>query len=239
MILGLDVLLSIDAAEFIYLSHLEECNHSAVMRITEIFNSLQGEGPDTGRPTTFVRTAGCNLRCAWCDTPYSLGEGLPMTVTEVIAKVKTYGTHQICLTGGEPLLQQESLELTRELSRLGFSVLVMTGGSIDVSPYLSIPNVRISLDVKCPSSTMEKRTRVENIPLLRPQDVAKFVIQDRADYDFAKKFLKEHPIASEVVFQPTWGSDSSKLAGWVLGDALGVRVMLQQHKYIWGEVPGR
>jgi 7-carboxy-7-deazaguanine synthase len=162
-----------------------------------------------------------------------------MSVAEVIMKVRTYDSSYVCLTGGEPLIQEESLELTKELSRLGFSVLVMTGGSIDVSPYLSIPNVRISLDVKCPSSTMDKRTRVENIPLLRKQDVAKFVIQDRKDYEFAKSFLKEHPIASEIVFQPTWGSDSSRLADWVLKDALGVRVMLQQHKFIWGGAPGK
>jgi 7-carboxy-7-deazaguanine synthase len=209
------------------------------MRITEIFHSLQGEGPDTGKPTTFIRTAGCNLRCVWCDTPYSFGDGTPMSVQEVVAKVKGYDTPNVCLTGGEPLIQDESLELAKELSRSGFSVLVMTGGSKDVSPYLSVPNVRISLDVKCPSSTMEKRTRVENIPLLREQDVAKFVILDRRDYDFAKSFLKEHPTAAEVVFQPTWGSDSSKLADWVLKDALAVRVMLQQHKLIWGEVPGK
>lgn len=209
------------------------------MQITEIFHSLQGEGPDTGKPTVFVRTAGCNLRCAWCDTSYSFGEGTPMSVEEIVAKVRTYPVRNVCLTGGEPLLQKDAPELIRALSDAGYTTVIETGGSMDISPYLDIPRAVISLDVKCPSSAMEGRNRRENLPLLRATDTVKFVVADRKDYEFARRMVAEAHFPCAVVFQPVWGRDASELAGWVLADGLDVRMMLQQHKHIWGDVPGR
>lgn len=209
------------------------------MQITEIFQSIQGEGPDTGRPTTFVRTAACNLRCTWCDTTYSFGEGTTMSLEEVLAKVRSFPARNVCFTGGEPLLQQDGPALVGALSKAGYQVVIETGGSLDISPYLGIDRVVISLDVKCPASKMENRNRLANLPLLRASDTVKFVIADRADYAFAKRFLAEHPLRCEIIFQPVWKSDPAHLAEWVLADGLPVRVMLQQHKHIWGDVPGK
>lgn len=209
------------------------------MRITEIFHSFQGEGPDTGRRTAFIRTAQCNLRCTWCDTAYSFGKGKEMSIDEVIARIAPYKTKYVCLTGGEPLLQKECVTLLKRLSKGGHQTVVETGGSLDISPYLGIRGVTISLDVKCPASKMEKTLRRGNIPLLRSRDVAKFVIADRRDYKFARDFVTSNMLASEIVFQPVWGKKASELADWVLKDGLNVRLMLQEHKHIWGDIPGK
>lgn len=209
------------------------------MRIIEIFHSIQGEGPSTGVRTSFVRTARCNLRCAWCDTTYSFGPGVERSVPSILAEVRRHGTRHLCLTGGEPLLQRESLELVRTARRRGLEVVIETGGSLDVTPYLGIPGVVLSVDVKGPSSKMEGRNRWANLPRLRRRDVLKFVIADAADYRYARRVLATRPSRAQVVFQPAWGSPVAELAGWVLKDRLDVRVMLQEHKYIWGDVPGR
>ncbi len=209
------------------------------MRIIEIFHSLQGEGPDTGIRTSFIRTARCNLRCAWCDTPYSFGPGREMSIPEILAEIEGHQTQHACLTGGEPLLQRESLVLLRRLSRTGYRTVVETGGSLDIADYLRIPRVTVSLDVKCPSSKMERRMRWSNLDLLRRQDTLKFVIQDRRDYEYAKDLLGRRTVPSTVVFQPAWGSPAGELADWVLQDRLDVRVLLQEHKILWGDIPGR
>jgi 7-carboxy-7-deazaguanine synthase len=145
----------------------------------------------------------------------------------------------VCLTGGEPLLQAESVELVRALGERGYTTVIETGGSLDIRPYLSIPGVIMSVDVKCPSSKMESHNRWANLPMLRPTDVEKFVIQDRRDYLYARRTLKTHPAPAQVVFQPVWGTDAGRLADWVLHDHLDVRTMLQEHKVLWGDVPGR
>lgn len=209
------------------------------MRIIEVFHSVQGEGPLTGVRTSFIRTARCNLRCAWCDTTYSFGPGVERSIPSLLREVQSHGTRNICLTGGEPLLQRESVDLVRALGRKGYTTVIETGGSLDVRPYLSFPRVILSVDVKCPSSKMEKHNRWENLPRLRPQDVVKFVIKDRRDYAYAKRALKAHPSSAQVVFQPVWGSNAGRLADWVLHDRLDVRTMLQAHKVLWGDVPGR
>jgi 7-carboxy-7-deazaguanine synthase len=209
------------------------------MRIIEIFHSLQGEGPLTGVRTSFIRTARCNLRCAWCDSTYTFGAGRERSIPSIVREVRRHGTRFACLTGGEPLLQRESVQLLRELSRQGYTTVVETGGSLDVRPYLRIPRVVLSVDVKCPSSRMEWRNRWTNLPLLRRRDVVKFVIADRRDYRYAGRVLSDHPVRSTVVFQPVWGSPAGRLADWVLADRLDVRVMLQEHKVLWGDVPGR
>lgn len=209
------------------------------MRIIEVFHSIQGEGPLTGVRTSFVRTARCNLRCAWCDTTYSFGPGVERSIPSLLREIRAHRTRHVCLTGGEPLLQKESVALVRALGKSGYSTVIETGGSLDVRPYLALPGVTLSVDVKCPSSKMEHRNRWENLPLLRPTDVVKYVIGDRRDYLYARRTLRQHPAAAQVVFQPVWGSDAGRLADWVLHDRLDVRTMLQEHKLLWGDVPGR
>ena len=209
------------------------------MRIIEIFHSVQGEGPWTGVRTSFVRTARCNLRCTWCDTTYSFGPGTARSVPSILREIRGHRTHFVCLTGGEPLLQKESVELVREVSKAGLTTIIETGGSLDVGPYLRIPRVVLSVDVKCPASRMQTRNRFENLSKLRPRDVLKFVIADRTDYDYARTVLRTHSSRAQSVFQPVYRTDPAKLAEWVLKDRLDVRVMLQEHKQIWGEARGR
>jgi 7-carboxy-7-deazaguanine synthase len=209
------------------------------MRIIEVFHSIQGEGPLTGTRTSFVRTARCNLRCSWCDTTYSFGSGRERSVSDLLREIGRHRTRNVCLTGGEPLLQRESLELVRRLGELAYTTVIETGGSLDVSPYVEIPGVVLSVDVKCPSSRMERHNRWPNLGELRPHDVVKFVIADRRDYLYARRVLRERPTQAQKVFQPVWGSDAGRLADWVLQDRLDVRVLLQQHKVLWGDVPGR
>ncbi len=209
------------------------------MRIIEVFHSIQGEGPLSGVRTTFVRTARCNLRCRWCDTPYSFGPGRARSIPSILAEIRRNRTGHVCLTGGEPLLQAESLTLVRELARRGLSTVIETGGSLDVGPYVGLAGVRLSVDVKCPSSKMEGRNRWANLPLLGPEDVLKFVIGDRKDYLYARRVVRRYSGPATLVFQPVWGSNAARLAEWVLADKLDVRVMLQEHKLLWGDVPGR
>ncbi|MCI4357040.1 MAG: radical SAM protein [Thermoplasmata archaeon] len=209
------------------------------MRIIEIFHSVQGEGPFTGFRTSFVRTARCNLRCSWCDTTYSFGPGRERSIDSIVREVARHKTHHACLTGGEPLLQKESVVLLRRLSDRGMTTVVETGGSLDVSPYIGLPNTVLSVDVKCPASGMQDRNRWENLPKLRSSDVVKFVIGDRKDYLYAKRVLVREPMPRTVVFQPVYGTDAGRLAEWVLADRLDVRVMIQEHKVLFGDAPGR
>ncbi len=209
------------------------------MRIIEVFHSVQGEGPQTGVRTTFVRTARCNLRCSWCDTTYSFGPGRERSIASILRTVARNRTRNVCLTGGEPLLQRESLELVRRLDERGVTTVIETGGSLDVGPFATIPHAILSVDVKCPSSRMDGRNRWSNLDRLRPQDVIKFVVQDRPDYLYAKRVVRRYRGPATIVFQPVWGTDAGRLADWVLADRLDVRVMLQEHKLLWGDVPGR
>ncbi|MCI4368749.1 MAG: radical SAM protein [Thermoplasmata archaeon] len=208
------------------------------MRIIEVFHSIQGEGPFTGERTSFIRTARCNLRCEWCDTAYSFGAGEERSIASLLKDVGRHRTQHACLTGGEPLLQRESVDLVRALGAKGMTTVIETGGSLDVSPYLKLKGVVLSVDVKCPGSGMEAKNRWENLPLLRPTDIVKFVVKDRRDYLYARRIVRTRPMPRQVVFQPVWGTDGGRLAGWVLRDRLGVRVMLQEHKYLFGDIPG-
>jgi 7-carboxy-7-deazaguanine synthase len=210
-----------------------------LVRIIEVFHSVQGEGPWSGVRTTFVRTARCNLRCSWCDTPYSFGPGHERSIPSILREIERHRTRHVCLTGGEPLLQSESPRLVRELSRRGLQTVIETGGSLDVAPYLDVAHVVLSVDVKCPSSRMEGHNRWSNLPRLRAQDVIKFVIRDRRDYLYARRVVRGYRGPATLVFQPVWGTDAGRLADWVLTDRLDVRVMLQEHKVLWGDVPGR
>ena len=210
-----------------------------VVRIIEVFHSIQGEGPLSGVRTTFVRTARCNLRCTWCDTTYSFGPGRERSIPSLLREVDAHRTRNVCLTGGEPLLQKDSVTFVQRLAERGLTTVIETGGSLDVGPYLGIPRVVLSVDVKCPSSKMERHNHWANLPRLRAADVLKFVIGDRRDYLYARRVVRGYRGPATVVFQPVWGSDAGRLADWVLADRLDVRVMLQEHKVLWGDVPGR
>ncbi len=204
------------------------------MRVTEIFHSIQGESSYTGQPCVFVRLTGCPLRCTWCDTAYAFHEGQDDSVDDVLAKVHSYGCRLVEVTGGEPLAQPESLQLMARLCNAGYTVLLETSGAIDIAPV--DPRVHVILDVKCPGSDMTDRMHWPNLSRLAAKDEAKFVLADRADYDWARKTLARYDLADRctVLFSPVFGSlDLRELAEWILADRLPVRFQLQMHKYIW------
>jgi len=206
------------------------------MRITEIFHSIQGESSYAGRPCVFVRTTGCNLRCVWCDTAYAFHGGEDLSVDEIVEEVRRLGggCRLVELTGGEPLLQHDIGELAERLLEEGYTVLCETSGSVPVD---RVPEdvVRI-MDVKCPGSGEAESNDWTNLERLDPaRDELKFVITDRADYEWAARQLAERGLDRFVVhFSPSFGQmDARALAEWILEDGLPVRVNLQIHKFIW------
>ena len=204
------------------------------MRITEIFHSIQGESSYAGQPCVFVRLTGCPLRCTWCDTDYAFYGGHECSIDEVLAKVQTYGCRLVEVTGGEPLVQPESLPLMTRLCDAGYTVLLETSGAVDIAPV--DPRAHVILDVKCPGSGMTDRMHWPNLSQLAAKDEAKFVMADRADYDWAREILTQYDLASRcpVLFSPVFGTlDARQLAEWTLADRLPVRFQLQMHKYIW------
>ena len=209
------------------------------IKINEIFYSIQGEGIQMGIPTVFVRTQGCNLDCSWCDTIYAMDfkNGKDMKISEIVKKVKRYSTKYVCVTGGEPLLQENVKFLISRLLKIGYNVSLETNGSVTLS---GLPkNLFVSMDIKCPSSKMENRMDFENIKLLKKTDQMKFVIADKKDYDYAKKIIRKYKPGCNVVFMPVWGINVKKLAANVLKDGLNVRVLIQLHKLIWGDKRGK
>jgi 7-carboxy-7-deazaguanine synthase len=209
------------------------------MEICEIFVSLQGEGTDIGLPTVFVRTARCNLECNWCDTKYSFEPGEERKVKDLVKEVLSFEVARANITGGEPMLQAEEVsELAAGLEKKGMDVLIETNGSIDLDLVKRGPRTRFSLDVKCPSSGMQDRNLFTNISKLGPDDLVKFVIAHQEDYIFARRVLERNPPPCPVVFQPVGGLDLRDLAERVLEDRLDVRVLLQLHRYIWGDTRG-
>lgn len=208
------------------------------MMINEIFYSIQGEGILIGIPTIFIRTTGCNLRCNWCDTKYAYEEGEEMTFEEIIAKAKEYPASNICLTGGEPLLQEETPALIQRLSDEGYFICLETNGSKSVEELPCLDSLLISLDVKCPSSGMQDKIDMSNIELLGPNDQLKFIIGNKEDYEYAKKVIKEQEPNCSVIMTQVGGTELKGLAEWVLKDGLNVLVLPQLHKLIWGERRG-
>lgn len=204
------------------------------MRVTEIFHSIQGESSHAGRPTTFVRLTGCNLRCVWCDSEYTFTGGTKMSVEEVLESVASYGCRLVEITGGEPLLQKEAFTLIERLADRGHEVMVETSGSLDISPVDE--RATIVLDLKCPGSGEVERNLYENLERLREHDEIKFVIADRADYEWAKGTIETYGLRSgNVLFSPVWGVlELRELARWILEDKLEVRLQTQLHKHIWG-----
>lgn len=227
------------------------------LRLTEIFHSIQGEGSTVGLPTTFIRLTGCSLRCSWCDTAYSFHGGEEWPLERVLERLRPIPTKRVCVTGGEPLDQHDAVvALVERLLGEGYEVVLETSGSIDINAVAKLApreKLQISMDVKCPSSNMQKRNRLENLALLAPHDQLKFVVADRRDFEFARDTLRAREVRCEVLMQPMWTSpdpvaptrfegeraDLKTLAGWVLADGLDVRVGTQLHKLIWGHEKGR
>jgi 7-carboxy-7-deazaguanine synthase len=206
-----------------------------VLTINEIFHSVQGESTYAGRPCVFVRLTACDLRCRWCDTPYAFYEGSKRSLDEVIGEVDRYGCSLVEVTGGEPLLQEDVYPLMQRLLDSGKTVLLETGGHRSTERVPA--DVVTILDVKCPASGEVAKNDWTNLERLRPRDEVKFVVQDRADYDFARDVIARHELAgraSAIHLSPVHGRlDPKTLSQWVLADCLPVRVQLQLHKYIW------
>ena len=206
------------------------------LKIYEIFYSIQGESTFAGRPCVLVRLTGCQMRCSWCDTEYAFHGGAWMGLDEVMAKVAAFGCPLVEVTGGEPLLQPGCLPLLTALADAGYEVLLETGGGLDIAPVDR--RVRRIVDVKCPASGESANNRWENLADLRPTDELKFVVADRADYDWARGVIAERSLAGvcPIHFSPVWEScPPAELAAWVLADRLPVRLTLQQHKILWGK----
>ena len=207
---------------------------AAVLKVNEIFHSIQGESRHAGRPCVLVRLTACNLRCTWCDTAYAFEDGRDETVAQVIDRVAGFGTRYVLVTGGEPLLQAGVHQLMTELLDDGYEVALETGGSLDVRPVDR--RVHIVMDLKCPGSGMEDRNLWANLEALKPTDEIKFVVRDRADYEWSRDVLRRTRLAGRfgVLVSPVHGVLHPRpLSEWILEDGLPVRLQLQLHKYIW------
>ncbi len=207
--------------------------------VNEIFYSIQGEGTRAGLPCVFVRLHGCSLRCVWCDTKYAIDRRIPgrkMTGAEIIREIEQYGVKFVEFTGGEPLEQFNIFPLLRWLCDQGYTVAVETAGHIDIR--VCDPRVIRILDVKCPSSRMESLNFYENLSALRSHDEVKFVIGNRADFDWALAIVQRYHLierTAAVLFSPVWGwVEPRQLAEWILATHLPIRLQLQIHKYVWG-----
>lgn len=207
-----------------------------MLKIYEIYTSIQGESSYQGLPCVFIRLSGCNLRCAWCDTAYAFFGGEEKSIKEIMAEVKDSGPLLVEITGGEPLIQSECYPLMKELCDQKYEVLLETGGSIDTIKV--DPRVRKIIDFKTPSSLMVDENNWDNISRLNPGDELKFVIGDRADYDWALNIIKKNGLEEKTIvnLSPVHGvMRPSELTKWMLEDKIDVRVNVQLHKYIWGE----
>jgi 7-carboxy-7-deazaguanine synthase len=206
-----------------------------MLTVNEIFYSIQGESSNAGRPCVFVRLTGCDLRCSWCDTPYSFYEGQKRTVDDVLDEVQRYQCSLVEITGGEPLLQEDVYPLMTRLLERGHQVMLETGGhrSIERVP----PEVMRIVDIKCPASGEVDKNLWSNLDSLTPRDEIKFVIQDRTDYEYAIQVIRERRLTERVtalLFSPVHGVlDPVTLSEWMLADHVPARLQLQIHKYIW------
>ena len=214
-----------------------------MLTVNEIFHSIQGESTFAGEPCVFVRLTACDLRCSWCDTPYAFHEGQKMSIDQVLTEVERFDCPTVEVTGGEPLLQRDVYPLMRRLLEAGKTVLLETGGHRSIE---DVPDgvVRI-VDVKCPGSGESEKMDWENLNRVGERDQVKFVIKDRADYEFARDIVNgagqtqaSPPLRTRVgaiLFSPVHGvMDAKALAAWILADGLPVRLQLQAHKFIWG-----
>ncbi|MCP5062198.1 MAG: radical SAM protein [Ignavibacteriae bacterium] len=205
-----------------------------MLKVNEIFYSIQGEGTNAGLPCTFIRLTYCNLRCSYCDSEYAFHEGKDFSIDEIICEVKNYNCNLVEVTGGEPLMQEESLILIEELCKLNYDVMLETGGSLPIENVNK--SVKIILDLKCPSSKMEKKNLYENIDFLKPNDEVKFVIGNREDFDWTKEIIEQYNLTEKckILFSPVFGKiENEQLVEWILKDNLNVRFQIQLHKQIW------
>jgi len=208
-----------------------------MLTVNEIFFSIQGESSHAGRPCVFVRLTGCDLRCIWCDTAYAFDAGQKQTVEAVVTAVGAYGCSLVEITGGEPLLQRDVYPLMENLLAAGHTVLLETGGHVDIS---NVPHEVVKVvDVKCPGSGETDRNDLANLDRLASHDEVKFVIRDRSDYEFARAFVHKHRLedrCAAVLFSPVHRVlDPERLSEWALADRLPIRIQVQLHKYLWGD----
>ena len=205
-----------------------------MIKVNEIYFSIQGESSKAGLPCVFVRLTYCNLRCSYCDTEYAFFEGKYLSIEEIVSEVKKYNCQLVEITGGEPLVQNESLLLMTSLADDGFEVMIETGGSLPIKEI--DPRVMIIMDLKCPSSGMLKKNLYENIDCLKPTDEVKFVLGSKEDYDWAKQTIGNYRLTEKtavlfsVVFEKL---EPVKVVNWILENNLSVRFQLQMHKFIW------
>lgn len=205
-----------------------------MLRLTEIFYSIQGESTHAGRRCIFIRLAGCPLRCVWCDSEYTFTGGEKFSIEEIVRTIGAYDCRLVEITGGEPLVQKESFELITVLCDRGYEVLIETSGAIDIEPVDR--RAAIIMDLKCPGSGEESRNLWSNLEKLRPHDEIKFVISDRLDYDWAREVIARHDLEQfTLLFSAAFGQlDMKTLAEWMLADAVPARLQTQLHKHIWG-----
>jgi 7-carboxy-7-deazaguanine synthase len=208
-----------------------------MLRVTEIFRSIQGESTHAGRPCAFVRLTGCPMRCIWCDSEYTFTGGDHYSIDNIMDQVAAFGCKLVEVTGGEPLAQQEAFNLITRLCDDGYEVLIETGGYVSTAGLDE--RAKVILDIKCPASGEEPRNDWSNIDRLRPdKDEVKFVIAGEGDWLYAKNLIKERDLeqrSKAVLISPAWGQvDLQQLADWIAASGLNVRMQLQLHKYIWG-----
>jgi 7-carboxy-7-deazaguanine synthase len=209
------------------------------LKIYEIFHSLQGETSRIGLPTVFVRLTGCPMRCTYCDTEYAFSGGGNMEIAEILQKVAEFGTKFVTVTGGEPLAQKDCYSLLKALCDAGCSVSLETGGKMDIAPVDA--RVSVILDIKTPASSEEKNMLWSNVDHIKAKDEIKFVLCNRADYDWAKAKIVELKLVEKcpILFSPSYHDlPAERLAAWVLEDKLPVRMQMQLHKILWGEKAG-
>jgi len=208
-----------------------------VLRVTEIFRSIQGESTHAGRPCTFVRLTGCPMRCSWCDSEYTFTGGEHVSIEDVLNQVRNFGCPLVEVTGGEPLAQREAFDLINRLCDEDYEVLVETGGYVSTEDLDQ--RARVILDVKCPASGEAERNHWPNLTRLRPDmDEVKFVVADRVDWDFARTVVEDYSLesrAKSILISPAWEQiHLQDLANWIADSRLNLRMQLQMHKYIWG-----
>ena len=215
-------------------------NKPISLKISEIFFSLQGETSRAGLPTVFIRLTGCPLRCVWCDTEHAFSGGSSRTLEAILADVAQYGARHVCVTGGEPLAQKSCLALLTALCDVGYDVSLETSGALDISGV----DARVAriVDLKAPGSGESSKNRWQNLEHLTPRDELKFVLKDRADYEWARQMIRERRLDAlcPLLFSPVQGDIApQEIAEWILADRLPVRFQLQLHKLLWGNMRGK